>query len=236
MGVMKDWTTVTLTWFKVNGVTTMRITLLLSAVICLSFGAAQAATIGTYTFDDNAFADAAEISTGVGGAGVPAAAADGDLGTEFQLNMNLAGNPVATVAFSFTDNVLFNGPGIDLIAFGDNNNGRLRLERIGVTAPFQGAGLGTFGVGEGGALYGGGINGWDLSDFGFADGEAYTTGLRITPEGNNSRIYDIAALNSRAVVTDPVPGPSAVPLPEAGWLLLGSLAGMIGLRRRKAIS
>ena len=162
----------------------MKITLFLSAVICLSFGAAQAATIGTYTFDDNAFADAAEISTGVGGAGVPAAAADGDLGTEFQLNMNLAGNPVATVAFSFTDNVLFNGPGIDLIAFGDNNNGRLRLERIGVKGPFQGAGLGTFGVGEGGALYGGGINGWDLSDFGFgADGtEAFIEARNVTDE------------------------------------------------------
>ena len=196
---------------------------------------ASATTIGPVTFDDNAFADAAEISTGVGGLGSPAAAADGDLGTEFQLNFNLSGNPEATVAFSFTDNELFNGDGIDLVAFGDNNNGALRLERIGIAGPTQGSLLGTFSVGEGGSLFGGGVWGWDLSDFGFADGEAYTTGLRIAPEGIFSRIYDIAAINSRDVVIDP--GPSPIPLPAAGFLLLGGFAGLIGLgRRRRAVS
>lgn len=193
-------------------------------------GLASAATIGTITFNDNAYADAAEISTGVGGAGVPANAADGDLGTEFQLNFNLVGNPAATLAFSFIDNQLFNGAGIDLIAFGDNNNGVLRLERIGTAFPgLQGQFLGTFNVGEGGALYGGGIYGWDLSDYGYADGEAYTSGLRIAPGGIFSRVYDIAALNSRDVVTNP----GAIPLPAAGWLLIGGLAGIFGLGRRR---
>jgi hypothetical protein len=90
----------------------------------------------------------------------------------------------------------------------------------------QGAFLGTFNAGEGGANFGGGIYGWDLSDYGFADGQAYAGGLRIVPGGIFSRVYDIAALNSRPAA--PVPLQAGLPL------LLAGLGGLAVLRRRRA--
>lgn len=62
-----------------------------------------------------------------------------------------------------------------------------------------------------------------------------TAGFRIQfgPDGYNGGINDIVYSYARVDTPPPPPDLSPIPLPAAGWLLLGALAGLAGLRRRR---
>lgn len=202
--------------------------ILLSACAGALFaGTATAATIGSFTFDDNAFADNAVIALTTGTpADSPASAADGDLSTATNLNDSF-------VELFFTDNVLFNGVGDDLVIFGGTNNNVIRLYGAADDNTPWLQGTNNFvPSGAAGNTSGFSLNGatFDLSDLGFADGEEVTSGLFISRGGIFTTVWDVAALNSRDVQTPPPPSP--IPLPAGMPLLVAGLGGLALLRRR----
>ena len=194
---------------------------------------ASTVTVGTVTFNANAWADNASIATTSAGgtpATSPAGAADGNLSTAANLNDSF-------VEIFFTDNILVNGPGDDIVIFSNTNNNVIRLWNgpggsldTSITGGFNFIADSAPGNTSGFSLNAAPI---DLSNLGFATGAEITDGLFLARGGLFSTVWDVAALNSKDVVTDPGPGPSVVPLPAAGWLLLGGLAGLFGLGRRR---
>ncbi|WP_195819443.1 VPLPA-CTERM sorting domain-containing protein [Roseobacter sp. MH60115] len=205
--------------------------------LTLFAGAAQAATVGPFTFNDNAFADNASIATTLAGtrgpAVNPAGAADGNLSTASNLNDSF-------VEIFFTDNVLVNGPGFDIVIFVNSNNNVIRLSTGPDTnSPTRDTGVSFdfISVSAEGNTSGFGIVGGriDLSDLGFADGAEVTDGLFLSRGGVFTTVWDVAALNSRDVVIDPDPDPdpNVVPLPAGLSLLLGAL-GVLGVLRRRS--
>lgn len=199
-------------------------------LLTLLVGAAQAATVGSFTFNDNAWADDAVVAATVAGtlgpAAGPAAAADGDLTTAANLNDSF-------VQIFFTDNVLVNGLGADLIVFGGTNNNTIRVSTGQGTPWITGANnfipTGATGNSSGFSLNGALI---DLSDLGFADGAEVTDSLFLSRGGVFSTLWDVAALNSRDIVVPPNPDPNKVPLP-AGLPLLVAGLGALGVMRRR---
>ncbi len=203
-------------------------TLTTALAVSLFAGAANAATVGSFTFDDNAFADNATIALTVGGtlgpAASPASAADGDLSTASNLNNSF-------VEIFFTDNILFNGAGDDLVIFGGTNNNVIRLSAAAdPNAPWIQGTNNFVPVGAPGNTSGFSLNGasFDLSDLGFADGAEVTGGLFLSRGGVFTTVWDVAALNSKDIPTTTTP----VPLPAGLPLLLGGLGGLALLRRR----
>ena len=197
-----------------------------ACALILSAGASYAATIGSFTFADNAFADNASTSLTTGGtrgpAVSPASAADGDFSTASNLNDSF-------VEIFFTDNILVNGAGADLVIFTNTNNNVIRLTAAASTnAPFV-TGSSTFiPVGATGNTSGFSLSAAsiDLSDLGFADGAEITDGLFLSRGGVFTTVWDVGALNSRDV-----PGPNPVPLPAGLPLLLLAL-GVLKVFRR----
>lgn len=203
----------------------------IAPAVALSFmaGGLHAATVGSFTFDDNAWADNAVVALTTGGtrgpAQNPAGAGDGDLSTASNLNDSF-------VEIFFTDNVLVNGAGADLVIFSGTNNNVIRLSTAADTnaATFTG-GTSFIAANDPGNTSGFSLNGAaiDLSDLGFADGAEITSGLFLSRGGVFTTVWDVAALNSRNAVTTQ---PGAVPLPAGLPLLLGGLGLMAVLRRR----
>ncbi|ABD53636.1 VPLPA-CTERM sorting domain-containing protein [Jannaschia sp. CCS1] len=201
--------------------------------LVLSVGTSQAETVGPFNFDNNAFADGAAIAATVAGTRGPAvgvaSAADGNLASAANLNDSF-------VELFFTDNVLINGAGDDIVIFTNTNNNTVRLTTASTTAVPWVTGISTFiASGEPGNTSGFSLSGQsiDLSDLGFADGAEVTDGLFIYGGGVFTTVWDVAALNSGdAGPTDPPPNP--VPLPAGFVLLLGGL-GALSLARRKRV-
>lgn len=192
-------------------------------------GTAHAATVGAFTFDDNAFADDARIavigsSSSPGPAQSPTGAADGDLSTASNLNNSV-------VEILFTDNVLINDAGDDLVLFTNTNNNRIALSLSADPAAALLIGNGSVAIpatapGNTSGFAIGGVT-LDLSDLGVADGAEFTGGIFLRRASIFSTVWDVAALNSRAVVpVDPVPLPAGLPL------LVGAL-GLFGFLRRR---
>lgn len=194
--------------------------------VLLSFGTAQAATVGAFTFDDNAFADSGVIARTIGGtrgpASNPAGLADGNLSSAANLNDSF-------VEFLFTDNVLINGAGDDLVIFTNTNNNVIRLTTgYGDNDQWYFGSTTFVGVNETGNTSGYGLAAvsFDLSDLGFADGAEVTGGLYLSRGGVFTTVWDVAALNSRSA------SPNAqVPLPAGLPLLLGALGAFGAMRR-----
>jgi len=201
----------------------MRLGIYCAAAAMALFGnTASALVVGDFIFDDDAFADRAVISSTVSGTRGPAvgveSAADGDLSTAANINDSF-------VEIFFDDNVLINGPGEDIVIFSGTNNNVIRLSTGPQTAVVTGSGnfipSGATGNTSGFSLNGAAI---DLSTLGFADGAEVTDGLFLSRGGVFTTVWDVAALNSRSVV-------SAVPLPASLPLMLGAI-GVLGLVRR----
>lgn len=208
------------------------------AMLALAGTAAQAVTIGSLSFDQEAFADNASIALTVGGtrgpAQSPASGADGDFTTATNLNDSF-------VELVFTDNVLFNGPGADLVIFRNTNNNVIRVS-LGAGTNFSVVTSGSLGnsfesisasdpgnptqFGFTAALI-------DLSTLGVADGAEFTDGIFLSRGGVFTTVWDVAALNSRDVITNP-PNPAAVPLPAAAWMLIAAIGGLAALGRNRA--
>lgn len=198
----------------------------------LCVGMAQGATVGSFTFDDDAFADDAIVALTVPGtrgpAQNPAGAGDGDLSTASNLNDSF-------VEIFFTDNILINGPGDDIVIFSGTNNNRILLSNgTGSSAQFISdiGGANFVPVGAPGNTSGFTLNGAtiDLSDLGFADGAEITDGLFLSRGGVFTTVWDVAALNSRSAAA---PNPNPVPLPAGLPMLIGALGILCVLRQRR---
>jgi hypothetical protein len=200
----------------------------LAAFLAMASGAgAAAATVGTLTFDDNAWADGVNVTSGVG-TGNPAAAADGDTATIFNLRNDSAGN--AVIEILFTDNLLKNGPGDDLVLFYGSNNNALGVTINGILdtssgKPFEFVPDGGVGNNSGFSILG---TSFDLDDFGIAADATLSSGIFVQMAGIFGNVHDVAALNSTTV-----PGSAVVPLPATAWLLIGGFAALGAASRRR---
>lgn len=197
-------------------------------IAALAGGGAAAATVGTLTFDDDAWADSVVLTSGVG-TGDPAAAADGDASTIFDLRNDTAGN--ATIEVLFTDNLLKNGPGDDLVVFYGSNNNALNVMINGQSdstagKPFVFVANGGVGNNSGFSILG---TSFDLDHFGIAADATLSGGIFLSMGGIFGSVHDVAALNS----TD-VAGATVVPLPATLPLLAGGLLMAAAIRRRAA--
>lgn len=212
----------------------------LAALIAGAAPASASVVIGGYTFDVNAFADTA-VSGGSGSGSIFTFSAppgglspslqsaltdkSADTGTYFS-----AGSTSGLTAFvdlGFTDNVVVNGAGVDLVIFEEAAAQFVRVTIGGVSLELPGIDTGI-------------DNGWglninavvvNLGDFGVAAGDT-VSGMRIDlsgPMGNGGTtpsILEVGALNSRT------PG-GTVPEPASWALAALGLLGAAATRRRR---
>ena len=188
----------------------------------ISIGSAQSATvnIGTLSFDDSTFADTVSVVSG----DVPNVAniIDKDLVTNATLDSGFFGTDVIEVGF--TDNLLVNNTGIDLLVFERFSDEESPL----LSLTFGGPSIaGVFLE----SIMPGGINqttvfGFDLDLLGITAGAIVAGNVFFTINGNTPDIAEIAAIDSGTTV---VPLPAALPLFAGGLGLLG----LIGWRRKR---
>ena len=190
------------------------------AAFALSFTAAEAATVGGFTFADDAIADELTASTGtfsVSGGTLAQVLTDASPDTWAGGN-----GPGLSLTLAFVDNVVVNDAGADIVLFELGVPGTFDVTINGVTLSFLSAATG--GVAAGFALNAALI---DLSAFGLATLSSLFIGMTSTA-GNNPppALSLVAALNSRPV--------GEVPLPAALPLFLAGIGGLAAARRRKA--
>ena len=198
------------------------ITLLATAVA--SFSASKAAIIiGGFSFDDNAFADTLISSSGTfttSGGTLNSVLTDKNPGT-FAYSFT----PSAFVELGFTDNLLVNGSGADLVLFELGDVDALKVSIGGVIRTYATAFTGQTA---------GGFNlnavGIDLNDFGIANG-ATLNSIVIGMDIENAR-GTVPSLSLAGALNTVAPRHS---VPDSGssigLLLVGSLA-LAGMRRR----
>lgn len=205
--------------------------------LTLSIGAASAATIGSISFDDDAFADDVALASG------------SPSNTDFSGLLGDSNQSIADIGTSnnspiieilFTDNVAVNDVGTDIFVYVP---GEVFAVEAGLTASFSpgtsvqasavnpasqvffdDAPLNPFGFNPNSILLA-----IDLDDFGLAAG-AELSSFFLQRGDIEGGIYGVGAVNSRSVGTSP---PSAVPLP-ASWLLFVGAFGVLGTLRRRS--
>lgn len=206
--------------------------------LSLSSGAATAATLGGITFDDDAFADSVALTSG------------SPFNTDFSGLLGSSNQSVADIGtsnnspiieVSFTDNIAVNGAGTDIYVYVP---GEVFAIEAGLTAAFSpGTSIQAAGVNPAAQLFfdnaplnpfGFNPNSFllaiDLDDFGLAAG-AELSSFFLKRGDIEGGIYGVGAVNSRSVGTPPPP--NVVPLPAAGWLLIGAF-GFLGAFRRRS--
>jgi hypothetical protein len=190
-------------------------------VVSLAGPASASMTVGGYTFDNNAFVDSLISSSGsfsTSGGSLSSVLTDTDAGT-----FAFSWTPGASVNLGFTDNVLVNGTGSDLVLFETGVPDTFKVTLNGITNNY----LTTY--------TGYSAGGWNLNavavnldDFGIASGATLSSvllGLDYDGGGTVPSLSLVGALNSSS---------SAVPIPAAVWLLGSGLVGLVGLRKKLA--
>lgn len=211
---------------------------IMAPVLALTFsvGTAGAATIGSITFDNDAFADAVSLTSGS-----PANTDfSGLLGSSNQSVANIGtSNNSPIIEVFFTDNVVVNGAGADIFIYAPGEVAAVQASLTAAFLPatsvqaagvapesevfFDNAPLNPFGFNPNSFLLA-----IDLDDFGLSAG-AELSSFFLQRGDIEGAIYGVGAANSRSVGTPPPP--NVVPLPAAAWLLLGAF-GVLGAVRR----
>jgi hypothetical protein len=194
-----------------------------AAALAVPQMASAAVSVGGFSFDNNAFVDVLNSSSGsfsVSGGTLSTVVTDTDPGT-FAFSFSQG----AFLDLGFTDNVAVNGAGNDIVLFELGAPDRWLVTINGISSQCQSAGTGFSAVGFQ-------LNacGLDLSTFGIASGGTVSS-LRLGFLTNNQTIAStslVGALNSQAVG-------GAIPEP-ATWAMLLTGFGLVGatMRRRAA--
>ena len=219
----------------------------LNSIICLfvfalfTFNSSAVITVGGYSFDDDAFADTLISSSGTFTV-IPGVSTLEDVVVGSTLpDYAFTRSPGAYLEVGFTDNVIINSAGDDLVIFElgrpDVVELSLSLGGVQVSKVLTNTGLSSGRFNLNAAA-------WDLgADFGLADGDSIdrlvlgvgTT--TITPFSNTvPSITAIGALNSAAPGSgNPVGGggSAAVPEPSTYAMMILGLAGLGYCKRRK---
>ncbi|MBB4658822.1 hypothetical protein [Parvularcula dongshanensis] len=202
-----------------------------TAAVCGMIGMAQAAEVtlkldlGILTIDDSQFANTAAF---VGSDRDASDVVDLDLTTSEPVY------PGTDLSVGFTDNVLFNGDGYDLLVFEEfvfvDDGLSILPERMSATVggqtqagDFLGLALGV-GVIDLATTY---VYGFDLSDFGIGPGTTVFGDVLLSSLGLSPDVTEVLALNSFDA--------SAVPVPAAALLFAPVALGGMALRRKKAV-
>jgi len=225
----------------------------LSAILAIATTGAQAAvTLGSHTFDDNAFVDTVTSFTGsamydgsvyANPQSAPDPVTDIDATTFYATAPYLGYNDV-TLGLGFSDNSAYNGSGADLafLFTWDQTGNTLDLTINGTTASLAPQTL--FGCGSpstqcvlDGMIWNGntlnnqylGIALVDLSDFGVAAGAALAGDmqLHLVEGGSKPVVLNLAGAFYTSAPT------TVVPVPAAVWLFGSGLLGLAGLARRR---
>lgn len=176
-------------------------TIIIFAIMSIKANAAVI-SVGGFNINDYQFADSVVLVSGT--APKPASNAQG-----FNFNSFITIDQTDMLSIGFTDNVLFNGTGIDILIFelaGVVENSLLSLTMGG--SQVSGTFLGTDNTL--GTTFQINIFGFDLSDFGVGAGQFVLSNLFLSPLSNDPDIAAIAAINSLSseeVNSVPVPAP-----------------------------
>ncbi|MEW6219020.1 MAG: VPLPA-CTERM sorting domain-containing protein [Thermodesulfobacteriota bacterium] len=180
--------------------------------------AAQATTLGSYTFEDNAFAD---VVLGYGGnwqlVGAPdiQTAVVGNNVSDYIWTFD--GNAWADIGF--TDNRLRNGSGNDLAVFEISGYGWPGATGCTVRLTINGVTQTRTPVWDFSNVY---VALFDLDQFGVPAGGLVSSFTARGVSGGDPEYAAFGALNN-----------AAVPLPASIWLLGAGCAGLAGLARRR---
>ena len=202
-------------------------TLIFAALSTVITPAAAITAVGGYNFEDNAFADTLISSSGgysVTGDSLAAALTDKNPGT-FALSTTLGVTDF--VQLGFTDNVLVNGLGADLVLF------ELGVPSVfGVSITIGGTTRSYASVSTGAQAGGFGLNAAaiDLSDFGIAFGASLSSIVILMGDASNTQpsLSLVGALNSRELG-------SQIPEPASLSLAVIALLGLAATRRRPSL-
>ncbi|MGR3783348.1 MAG: VPLPA-CTERM sorting domain-containing protein [Albimonas sp.] len=200
--------------------------------LSLSAGSAGALTLGGVNFADDAFADAASLSSGT------AVNPDfsGLIGASNQSFADIgAGNGSPTIRVDFTDNLVVNAAGVDLYIYAP---GEVFAFGVSLTPGFDTGTAATFNLvaspdtvlfADTAPINPYGFNSnsilfaVDLDALGAAPG-AEVASIYLSRGDTEGAIYGVGAANSRSLA-------SAVPLPATAWLLGAAVAGLAAARR-----